>query len=272
MAWQRIRLVAFDLDGTALENERIPRRCRKLLAQFVREGGVVTTASGRALAPQQEILRRSWISPRKGYPQFLITCDKFIYELRDEAYEPLEEWNDGLRQRWANVLPVILQRLPGVTAAFAREGIAHEFVGSESFWRDVGYVAMLFEDSEQAIEAGKLLQRSLGDMDGIYINRNLATGAVTCTGFSKGDALVHLSQVRGLSPDEVLAVGDAFNDLSMLDGRFGFRSAAVANAMSEIKDAVGGNSGYLSPQPAAGGLRDILRKLLAERHQGRGPA
>ena len=264
MPWRNVKLVAFDLDGTVLQDERVPRDACRLLKQFVDCGGVVTTATGRGPAVQEEILRRSRIGPGKGYPHFLIAYDKFIYRLRGTTYEPMAAWNDGLMARWRSVLPVIVERLPEVNGAFEAQEIAWETVGHDEYWEEAGFLPMVFDDRGRALAAAEIMEGILRDIQGVYINRNGRTAAATCTGFDKGEALRHLAQTAAVKPDETLAVGDAFNDLSMLDGRFGFHSASVANAEPEIKDAVGGNNGYISPQCASEGFCDVMRKLLAQ--------
>lgn len=56
-------------------------------------------------------------------------------------------------------------------------------------------------------------------------------------GTSKGDALGRLCQMLGIQPQEVLAVGDNHNDLTML--QFAGTAVAVANGEPEVKAAAG---------------------------------
>ena len=52
-------------------------------------------------------------------------------------------------------------------------------------------------------------------------------------GTNKGNALRILCEKLGISPDEVMAMGDAENDLEML--RFVGYSVAMGNASDEVK-------------------------------------
>ena len=49
----------------------------------------------------------------------------------------------------------------------------------------------------------------------------------------------------------------------MLDGRFGFRSATVANAEPEIKEAVRANGGRVSGGAVAAGFCEVLSRVVA---------
>ena len=58
---------------------------------------------------------------------------------------------------------------------------------------------------------------------------------VTAKGVDKGSALQKLAEHLGLAPEQVIAVGDSRNDLSMI--RYAGTGLAVANACDELKQA-----------------------------------
>ena len=52
-------------------------------------------------------------------------------------------------------------------------------------------------------------------------------------GYTKATALKALSEKLGFSPEQVMALGDAANDLEMLE--FAYHSVAMGNATDEVK-------------------------------------
>jgi hydroxymethylpyrimidine pyrophosphatase-like HAD family hydrolase len=52
---------------------------------------------------------------------------------------------------------------------------------------------------------------------------------------TKGQALKFLSEKEGISAEEIVAIGDSYNDLDML--QFAGTGVAVANAPQEVKNA-----------------------------------
>ena len=59
----------------------------------------------------------------------------------------------------------------------------------------------------------------------------------------------------------MLAIGDSYNDISMIDGKLGFVGACVGNAEEEIKNIVKTGGGYIGNETAYKGVADILYQL-----------
>lgn len=73
---------------------------------------------------------------------------------------------------------------------------------------------------------------------------------------TKGYALAMLAEYYGVKRDEVIAIGDSFNDLEMLE--YAGLSVAVANAREEIKEMVG----YVATAPNGEGVVEALNKFV----------
>ena len=73
---------------------------------------------------------------------------------------------------------------------------------------------------------------------------------------SKGKALSDLTSKLGIEPEEVAAVGDGNNDLEMI--KFAGRSAAVANAETEIKE----NADYITASNDEHGVAEFIEKFI----------
>lgn len=79
---------------------------------------------------------------------------------------------------------------------------------------------------------------------------------VSLAGTTKLSAVNHLATTEGVQLAEVMAIGDNFNDLEMIEG-VGF-GVAVSNAPAAVKQA----AAFTCDLPAAKGVVQILRKLL----------
>jgi hydroxymethylpyrimidine pyrophosphatase-like HAD family hydrolase len=74
----------------------------------------------------------------------------------------------------------------------------------------------------------------------------------------KGFGLAAALKLLNLQPDEIVAVGDAENDHSLL--RHAGFSAAVANALPELKKA----AHWTTPSGHGAGVRELIARVLAE--------
>jgi hydroxymethylpyrimidine pyrophosphatase-like HAD family hydrolase len=63
----------------------------------------------------------------------------------------------------------------------------------------------------------------------------------------------------------ILAAGDHFNDLPMLDGRFAAYPCCPSNAIPQVRDTVLAAGGHIASQPAANGVAESWHFFHAER-------
>jgi hypothetical protein len=83
--------------------------------------------------------------------------------------------------------------------------------------------------------------------------------------YHKGSALGELCRILQISPSEVLAAGDHFNDIPMLDGRYAAHPCCPSNAIPEVRTTVEGAGGYLASKPAAEGVAESWHFFQANR-------
>lgn len=97
-----------------------------------------------------------------------------------------------------------------------------------------------------------------GGLTGVEVNRSSAAVDVTPAGVDKMSGVRSLLGRADSDWQDVLAVGDSWNDLPML--RAARLSACPANAVPEVKAV----ADYVSPLPATRGVADILRWAAAQ--------
>ena len=84
------------------------------------------------------------------------------------------------------------------------------------------------EGDELATDAEVTLHRTE------YLERDLSIVDILPVGCSKGSALRRLAALRGIGMEEILAIGDNWNDMSMLESAG--RAVLMANAPAELKE------------------------------------
>ncbi|HEU5316693.1 MAG TPA: HAD family hydrolase [Chloroflexota bacterium] len=269
-----IRLVAVDMDGTILERGReINRELVRAFVALAARGVRVTTATGRPIRFQLEILPANGLGPAAGTPQALMVDERelFLLDAERARYEPHAPWNDAIRRRWERLHARAMDWLRRTQAEAPHRGWECALHEEEQRMFERGLPTLTFKDAAQAVEARRWLsaeiegaghgggQREREDEEGaLSVNRNNRLVQVQDAAAGKGNVLRALADVWGIAPDQVLAVGDSANDFSMLDGRLGFRAGAPANADEAIKEAVRAQGGYVAQERIGLGVLEIL--------------
>lgn len=82
--------------------------------------------------------------------------------------------------------------------------------------------------------------------------------------YHKGAALGELTRVLGLTADQVFAVGDQYNDISMLDGKYAKHVACPGNSIEPVKTLVASQEhGYVAQNICGGGVVEALERLCS---------
>jgi hypothetical protein len=95
-----------------------------------------------------------------------------------------------------------------------------------------------------------------------YPENDLTILDILPAGCSKASALEHLVQLRGLTPADILAIGDNWNDVAML--RLAGHAALMSNAPDDLK-ALAATSGWtLAPSNDEDGVAIAIEAALAQ--------
>jgi len=89
-----------------------------------------------------------------------------------------------------------------------------------------------------------------------YAHRDFSLVDVNCAGCTKGSTLAGYTTTRGLTPEEVLAIGDNLNDVEMLE--FAGTSVVMGNATPDLKS----RGWHVTGTNDEGGLAEALRRFL----------
>lgn len=239
-----IKLIALDLDGTLLNSEkRVTPYTRGVLRRAMARGVHVTLATGRMIGGA------AYFGRQVGVNAPLICCNGGVVQGMD-APEPL----------FMRCLPQeTVRRL--LTLCHARGWYANWYIGREIFVEhfDAAYFhAYRTVEDFKVREVGddflsyteNVIQCVIRDLAGevapkvavverelpgeIAAQQNTGTSAdLTPPGVTKALGLSFLMEQYGLTPAEVMACGDADNDLPML--RFAGTAVVPENGLPEAK-------------------------------------
>lgn len=95
-----------------------------------------------------------------------------------------------------------------------------------------------------------------------YPERNLSIVDILPAGCSKGAALLRLATRRGLKAEEILAIGDNWNDVSMLE--MAGRKVLMGNAPDDLKQTAAERGWTIGRRHDEDGVADAIEAALAE--------
>ena len=274
----KYKLIAFDLDGTLLHNDKTltDRSLRALYAAHER-GALIVPATGRIYKGVPAALRLQPFSHYyitiNGAKVYDAQRELALYraEIPNELALRLFEHMDGLdvlydcyKDDWGYVSRGMFERAGDY---IADKGILELFYRSRSpvddlkefLRRDGGSVQkaqMHFRDMRARKKELELLP---GLFPEIAASTSVSTNIeLNIAAANKGDGLLALCARLGIAPEETLAFGDGTNDLSLI------RAAGCGVAMGNADFAVKAAADAVCDDNEHDGLAKFVEKLLAE--------
>jgi Cof subfamily protein (haloacid dehalogenase superfamily) len=249
-----IRLIGIDVDGTLLDSEgKMPEANREAIHRAVERGIHVALVTGRSYPfarPVADTLPTAIsLIVSNGAVERAMDGTPLARRLlnRETARRVLDE-----TRPYRDAAAVIFDRDAERQIVF--ESMDWEHPGRKAYWirnqwliaQSVPLEGALVEDPIQVMFNGYVdLMRDLArtlqqDPDGYavsvteYEHRNFTLIDVTAPDATKGRALAWRAEQMGLTRDEVMAVGDNFNDLDMLE--FAGTAVVMGNAVPGLKE------------------------------------
>lgn len=273
-----IKLIALDLDGTTINDDRvISKRNRAALRKAAEQGVNIVIATGRPFsalpADVFEIDAIRYVLTSNGASITDLVANKTFYE---NCLSPLAtERSVALLKQYPYIIECFVKGI-----AYIDGGYYRQVEQSGRSFRDVEYILttrnpvddiyqfMLehkgsienininFEDiSEKPAMREKLLTIPEATITSSFAH-NLEIGGATT---SKAEALRQMGKLLGIDSSEMMAAGDSPNDIAMLKA-CGF-PVAVGNAVDEVKAV----ARYIAPPNYADGVADAVEKFVLNR-------
>ncbi len=261
-----IRLLSTDFDGTLIpmgSRGHCSMEFAAALEEHVRANGLWAINTGRSLDHAVEGLE---LFRAPVWPDFLLTNERDIYRRTAEGgWEPYGDWNSISRRRHDELFQEALEM----------------FAFVEQLAQESDYLTILYEDdlpaglvthSEEQMEAvAARIEAESTRLPAFGFQRNSIYLRFCHKDYHKGSALGELCRLEGVSGHHVMAVGDHFNDLSMLDGAYAKMTACPANAIEPVRELVRRTNGCVAKKSWADGVAEALAFFGRWRMEGDAP-
>jgi hypothetical protein len=258
-----IRLIGIDVDGTLLDSEgKLPDVNRDAIHAAVAAGVHVALVTGRSYPfarpvadalpasislivsngavergmdgstfarrlLDREVARRVLDAMRDYRDATALVFDRDAD--RQVVFETMDWEHPGRRKYWSRNNSHIAQSVP-LEDALTEDPIQVMFNGSVDLMRPLA--ELLRRDARvHAASEGEILEYSVLMTE--YVHRDFTLVDVTAPDATKGHALAWRAERMGLAREEVMAVGDNFNDLEMLE--YAGTSVVMGNSVEELK-------------------------------------
>ena len=262
------KLMAVDIDGTLLNNNgQLTENNKNAIRQWVDKGLIFTIASGRPIQGVEklnEILNLDVpFIPYNGAMVVLGKSKKVLYEQKlsrndsrdiirlGEKYNvTIIIWNDN-----RVYVPELNERVNNYKMAIGVEPVV---IDNMEQLIENGVTKIIWYDEVEKIEQyQKEIGRYLGDNINFHPSRPYFMEFVDKNA-SKAIAMEKLGQYYGIKQSEMIAVGDGFNDLSMIE--YAGLGVAMANSPDEIKE----KADYITLSNEEDGVAHVIHKFISE--------
>ncbi len=251
----KIALLSTDFDGTLVDWIG-PRTFPDALAQRIEDlrsrGLIWAINTGRTLEMTLEGLAEARYP---GLPDFILASEREIYR-RDPGHAGGWSDLDGWNVRAAAALDAL------------HETAAEEFAEVQRQIGEGGLGRIVVEDGRTAglvAPDNPAMDRIVEFLETLRLRRpvfNFQRNSIYLrfchSDYSKGATLGAVAQALGIPRDSVLAVGDHFNDLSMLDGRAAGMVACPGNAVPEVVRTVQRAGGLAARRHCGDGVLEAI--------------
>lgn len=258
----RTCLIALDLDGTLLGGIKpygIRPAALQAMAQAHAQGMQFALATGRGV-PYIDYLCTRYPVLRQVLAG-LVTEERYVFLHRDGVFEPDSPFNEAALALERAILPAVTEQVASHWPELLE--LDNEIVRIQpELEAERGFIELVFSTAERAAQGVIFLQAVLPTQ--VRAVSNVRNVCLRHLGVSKGQALRRLAERLGIAYGSVIAVGDACNDWSMLEGAAGFQAATTANAQPQIAALVRSRGGYVAGQPYGDGVAEIIMTAVAE--------
>jgi HAD superfamily hydrolase (TIGR01484 family) len=254
-----IRLIATDLDGTlvgAADEFPIHEAFRRQLEHLrAKHGAAWVVCTGRAL---KGFLR--FLAPLEALgiaPEYVIVHHAYIYRHTRVGYRPHVTWNLWI---WMHLLIGRLHLRSAINEWHKLiVGANHNVT---TIYRRRNRLCLRFVSKKDAEEAARVLTEKAHAFRHLRVFHYLHEVDVRQVPFTKGLALHDLAAHLGVPRDEILAIGNGHNDISMLDGRVARFTGCPGNAESAVMEVVHQTGGHIARSHCLAGVVQILNAYL----------
>ncbi len=249
----RIRLLSTDFDGTLLHVHEQPRVLPELehaITSLRSKGCIWAINTGRSLELTLEGLREGGF---RIQPDFILANEREIFIRQGSRWEAATEWNRRCMQALDQMLLSAEKELRAITTLIDSQG------GARLVYEN-GAAAGIIASSDQVMDDLCAEIDALASASAtLRYQRNSIYLRFSHVDYHKGASLTELAATTGVPREAVLAIGDQFNDLPMLDSAVAGMIACPSNAIIEVKKAVRCSGGFIANLAFGAGVLEAIQ-------------
>ncbi len=262
-------MIVLDLDDTLLQDDHtISPRTKQALMDAQKLGVKVVLASGRPTSAMYDIAEELEL---KEYGSFILSfngakitnCqtgeELFSSTLTPETAHRLYEISRR-ENLWIHTYigDYIVTEAGNQYTTIESDITGLEVFEVDSFVESVNEPVvklLMMDDPEKLAEAEKKLQQELNDELSVMRSKPYFL-EFTEKGVTKGTSLNHLIGQLGITREEVIAIGDSYNDLAMIE--FAGLGVAMGNAPQDIKE----KANYVTDTNMKDGVAKVVEEFI----------
>ncbi|MFW2385476.1 MAG: HAD family hydrolase [Akkermansiaceae bacterium] len=185
-------------------------------------------------------------------PDFAVVREREIYfPGQFGRWLPDQDWNKACSKDHKKLFRKA-KRLLGKMQKFVESETAGKWISVE------GDPAGIVATSEAEMARNLAFLETLPKMENLSYERNGIYLRFTHSGYRKGTGLLSCAARWGIDAAHILAVGDNFNDLSMLDPSVSGACGCPSNSVEEVKRFVAERGGKVAAKPGSLGVMEVL--------------
>lgn len=249
----RIKLLSTDFDGTLIGHPS-DGRCVASFARALEEhkshGGLWAVNTGRGL---QHAIEGIVQFDGPFWPDFILTNEREVFHRSLEGeWVAHGEWNSVCVQKHADLY------VQGKDVLLHIEKLASACDDANVIYEE-GLIAGLITANEEAMDqVVGWIEEAARDLPEFSYQRNTIYLRFCHKAYHKGTALGELCRLENIPASAVMAAGDHYNDISMLDGVHAAMPACPMNAIDAVKAVVRKAGGFVSLKPHADGIAEAV--------------
>ena len=252
----QLQLICTDFDGTLhsdFTEPPVPEALQEKLGELQADGTHWVINTGRTLDDLHCGLNKADLSV---HPDYVVVVEREIHRWEGSKFQPHSEWNKRCASTQAALFAQITHRLPEIFD-----------------WVNLHFTASVFEDewspfcliarnNADADEIQQFVEKKISSEPLLTFVRNDVYARLSHTEYTKGTALKEVARLLNVPCDGILAAGDHWNDMSMLQPDCAQWVVAPANAITEVAEYVKSTDGFLAKSDSGLGVLEGLEWAL----------
>ena len=253
-----LKLICTDFDGTLhsdFTDPPVPEALQRKLKELQADGTQWVINTGRTLEDLQHGLDLADLSV---HPDYVVVVEREIHRWDGIKFQPHSEWNERCAATQAALFAQITDRLPEIF-----DWVNLHFTASvyEDEWSPFCLIA---HNNADADEIQQFVEKQISNEPLLTFVRNDVYARLSHIEYTKGTALNEVARLLNIPCEGILAAGDHWNDISMLQPNCAQWIVAPANAITKVAQHVKSIDGFLANSDSGKGVLEGLEWALKD--------